>query len=751
MTTTRSSLNPGRFLLGFLLRRNLPAGLCFFGVSFFCFPLQYILEIFFSRPSPDGILYLYMSTRAHIYTGLSLAVMFAMVPALSLLLALVQAHWLHSRRASDLYHSLPIRRESLLLANAGAVFFTIALPLTLDYLIILGAGALRLAIGLPQNSLGFTLAVGEILLDWAGWMVTSLATIAVVLLVAVKIGSAFENLLFSLEVFCAPAGIVFISALVCDRYLTGFVSGLNGWELTWSTPLLLMLGRVMEHTMYIDPPPFYAMDWAILLWLVLALALLGAACRLYRRRPSELAETAGAREPLNTLGKAVLVYIGGLGLALLIHEESHLDTGAQPFWVTALVGAALTALACQVLMDRGFRGLKRSLPALAATVAVVTAAAFVMTHGGLGYVNYIPAAGKVRNAAITYRGRYGQLAEWALADTEETDGEGRYRYGDTGWALFTTPEGVRLVQDLHRHLLQIDPEGDEVYASGLFIRYNDRVERGYASLGPNVLDPRLYRDVTALLAIEESREFREQTDPRFTITPEEIKAVRVSDVTGLKTSNPITSQETIRRLVEAMKADAEAFDPTLFRDGSAKAAAYLTVETQLPRERLSDARIDRDCWRSFCIPVYRQDERTMEFFWTSGLGEMTGRLHKDKVTALTIRWAGVSYMAREVYWSGTGPQDLWPSRETSAVLTNRPIQSRMSEDGAYILRDPEKIRQLLDKCLGVDCHIREKGYIVTLEGEDRTGCSFWLSDEDTPDEVKAYFGETVSFPVFQYE
>ena len=234
-----------RILLGFLLRRNLPAGLCFFGVSFFCFPLQYILEIFFSRPSPDGILYLYMSTRAHIYTGLSLAAMFAMVPALSLLLALVQAHWLHSRRASDLYHSLPIRRESLLLANAGAVFFTIALPLTLDYLIILGAGALRLAIGLPQNSLGFTLAVGEILLDWAGWMVTSLATIAVVLLVAVKIGSAFENLLFSLEVFCAPAGIVFISALVCDRYLTGFVSGLNGWELTWSTPLLLMLGRVM--------------------------------------------------------------------------------------------------------------------------------------------------------------------------------------------------------------------------------------------------------------------------------------------------------------------------------------------------------------------------------------------------------------------------------------------------------------------------------------------------------------------------
>ena len=154
MTTTRSSLNPGRFLLGFLLRRNLPAGLCFFGVSFFCFPLQYILEIFFSRPSPDGILYLYMSTRAHIYTGLSLAAMFAMVPALSLLLALVQAHWLHSRRASDLYHSLPIRRESLLLANAGAVFFTIALPLTLDYLIILGAGAPRPGLGPPPKPPG---------------------------------------------------------------------------------------------------------------------------------------------------------------------------------------------------------------------------------------------------------------------------------------------------------------------------------------------------------------------------------------------------------------------------------------------------------------------------------------------------------------------------------------------------------------------------------------------------------------------
>lgn len=702
MTTTRSSHNsePGRFLLGFLLRRNLPAGLCFFGVSFFCFPLQYILEVFFSRPSPDGILYLYMSTRAQIYNGFSFVSMFGMLVFLPLLLALVQAHWLHSRRASDLYHSLPVRRESLLLANAGAVFLTIALPLTLDYLIILAAGALRLAIGLPQNSLGFSFPVGEILLDWAGWMVTALAIIAVVLLVAVKIGSAFENLLFSLEVLCAPAGIIFISALVCDRYLTGFVSGLNGWELTWSTPLLLMLGRVAEHAMYIEPPPFYVMDWAILLWLVLALVLLWAACRLYRRRPSELAETAGVREPLNTLGKAVLVYIGGLGLALLIHEGTHLDTGVQPFWVTALVGAAVTALACQVLMDRGFRGLKKSLPALAATVAVVTAAAFVMTHGGLGYVNYIPEAGKVKKAAITYRGRYGQLADRVLADTEEVDSEGRYRYSGTGWAEFTTPEGIRLVEDLHRHLLEIDPEGNEVFISGLTIRYNDRVERGYVGLGANGLGPHLYRDVTALLAIEENREFREQTDPRFTITPEEIQAVRVSDVTGMRTSNPITDRETIRRLTEAMRADAEAFDPVLLRDGSARAVAYLSVETPLPKERLSDVRIHRDCWRSFCIPVYREDRETLELLRTSGLEELTGRLYEDQVTALTIRWAGLSYAAREVYWTGAGPKDLWPSRDTSAVLTNQPIHGRLGADGAYILRDPETIRLLLEKCLG---------------------------------------------------
>ena len=53
------------------------------------------------------------------------------------------------------------------------------------------------------------------------------------------------------------------------------------------------------------------------------------------------------------------------------------------------------------------------------------------------------------------------------------------------------------------------------------------------------------------------------------LTAEEVKAVRVSDATGLVTGNPVTDPEAIRRLVEAMRQDAEAFDPTTLRDSSA--------------------------------------------------------------------------------------------------------------------------------------------------------------------------------------
>lgn len=728
-----------RFLMKFFLRRNRPAALTFFGASFLCFPLQYMLKVFVRQPSPDGTLSLYLSGPAHIHTEISLVAVFGMMLTLPVLLTLAQVYWLHSQPAVDLFHGLPVSRDSLLLASAGAVFATVALPVTADYLIILLAGGLRLAVGLPENAVGFTLPVGQILLDYLGWMSTVLALIAVTLVVATQVGSIFENFVFTVELLLGPLACLFLSVGVCSAYLPGYTSGMVGDEYLWISPVTIMFARYLEYDSWVDPPVWLQSNWIIFFWLGMSAVLLWAACRLYRRRPSELAGTTGAREPLNTLGRLALVYIGGLGLALLLYRTSFSEQDL-PFWAAVLLCSGLVAAVCQLLMGRGIRGMKKRLPAMAAAVAATTLFAFVVTHGGLGYTTYLPDPDRVGSATISYRGRYGELAKRIRAADPYIDKAGEYHFYQVGGATFTTPQGIRLVEAFHRHLAEIPPDGNEVYCSGMFFRYGDGTSRAYAGLGPNYLDPSFYRDIATLLAIEESLEFRQQTDPRFTVTPEEVTAIRASDLTGLRTAAPILDREQIAALLAAMKEDAEIFDPTVLREGGLKALAYLTVETPVPRDYKRTAPLERDCWQTFCLPVYPTDRRTREVMEELGLGEMLAEPDTGGVAALRISYGGNHRMKREVYWTGTGPQDLMPTRSSTLELENKALEGYFG-GGTYILWDQGEIQRVLADCLGVDCVVWEEGYTVTLEGEDRTGCTFWLPADRVPQAVWDWFTE----------
>ena len=147
MTTATSSPDkrPMRALLRRLLRRNLPSMVYLGAAIFFFLTLPYLIEAFRDIPHlDDGVLRGFtgssFATQARIYTDFSLITFYLLMMAAPVVLTLTQVSWLHSRRAVDLYHSLPVGRPALLLSHAGAAFFTIALPAALNYLVILGRG-----------------------------------------------------------------------------------------------------------------------------------------------------------------------------------------------------------------------------------------------------------------------------------------------------------------------------------------------------------------------------------------------------------------------------------------------------------------------------------------------------------------------------------------------------------------------------------------------------------------------------------
>jgi hypothetical protein len=725
MTTTTSSSEKNGFFPGALfrrlLRRNLPTGLYFCAAVFFFLTLPYLTEIFSNVPvlvqgeqvgrSPS------LMDGAEIYTGFSIVTFYLLMMAAPVVITLSQMSWLHSRRAVDLYHSLPVGRPGLLLAHAGAAHLTVALPVALNFLVMAAAGAARLGmIASPKDT--FTLPVREILLEYLGWMTVELAIIAVILLVATQVGSVFENFAFSAELLCAPALIILLTNYICGEKLSGYWAGYLDYQtLAYSTPVSLMAGRYVAQSNGTGSGA-----GAILLWLVLGLLILGAAVVLYMRRPSELAETSGAREPLNSLGRLAAVYLGGLALG----EFFIFITGADHLVLWTLAGAVLVAVLAQAVLNRGFRDMPRALPSMAAQVLLTVLAPVIITTGGLGYASRVPTVEQAESATISYRGFYGELAQhldlssgWTYTDSE---GELRYRYSGESTVTLTSPEAVQAVLDIHRSFVQTGTVGSG--GNRLSLAYGNGMRRSYNFRN---------RDPALFLALEENREFLEKTNPLYTLGAEEVLSVRLSDATGLVASEPITGDQAAR-ILEAARADADAFDFGTLMDGSARVALYLTVDTAGPGygEGLEEV-LEEGYWFDFCLPVFASDRNTLAMVKELGLGDLLED-HTGLVVGLQAESAPTSagwYGGAALAW----PTNTPPIHPEGSSDTARWVQENL--DGGWLIGDPGELETLLNQGLGRGYYVEqskdvdqeEQGFILTIYGVNRQGASFWIPKE----------------------
>ena len=768
-----SSRREGMPLFRWLLRKNLPWMGLFFALCFLVQPLQYIIAIFGGEPVyyrhitvAEGAVFSDApftapgAAAARIYTEQSLILFCFLVAVAAGLIALGQTWWLRSKRSTEFWHGLPVRRDTLLLANAGAAWLTVALPLIANYLITIAAGAVRLALKKEEWDY-FVFPVGEILLDLLCWLALTLTITAMVFLVSAATGRLIEMVIFGAVLFLGPPAAALILDLAFQRFLVGwFESGFTTDFYLCSSPLLAMAERYGSYNTFRGTYPAQV-NWVLFLWLLLGLCFLWLACRCYRSRPTEQSGSGGVREPLGTFGLLLGVFVTGLGLGLSLWYRF----GLRPFALAVLGCALAAALLLMFLLKRGFRGLSKQLPLLALAVVMPVAVAAALTTGGLGYEEYIPAPETASWVKVRYRGRYGVLAErlnheWEnietvqlytndgpvkltttpLGETPETEALRKtapvYFYTNAQQVTLSTPEGLRAAENLHQSLVktqQMEPEGQRSLGGHIDFAYADGTKRIYGQWLDGMHTYDCWRDVEPLLALEENLEFRQQTDPRFTVTPEEVRAVRVSDVTGLTTGEAVTGREEITRLLAAMKADAEAFDYGSFRDGSARAVAYLSVETTAPApgEPVREP-IGEDRWRDFCLPVYEADSNTRDVLEALGQGELAEpSLNRDKVAKVRVSWWGNASWIREVYWTGTGPRDLLESV--------REGHSDTIDNSSLVITDRAVVEELLDLSLGADCHISEPGFLVTVLGADRQGSTFWLTKEEAPQAVLDWY------------
>lgn len=740
MTTTTSSPDR-RFwtLLRGLLRRNLGAMIYFFLVTCFFFPVQYFLEIFGNRWNLDPV---YWSAPdlygpAQIYTAFSMVVMVIILLAAPVVIATSQMHYLHTRRSVDLYHSLPVTRRQLMLASGLGSFLTMAVPMTANYLLILLGGCIR-QLTLPAGA-AFTVRPLEMLLDAAGWGVTHLFIIAVILLVATQVGSSFENFVLSCELLIAPFLLVLITDGFCSWHLLGYVSRLTLEDMSRLTPLALMIQR---YSITLDrdstAQELLKANLMILIWLVLGILVLALALRLYDRRRSELAETSGIRGPLGLIAKAIAVFIGAsaIGGVLSLFGVYGSSKGSFVLWTT--VGAAFTAVLMEAVLNRGFKGIKRALPLGGAMTAVMLALALIVTNGGLGYETRVPALGKIQAVTIDTRGRFDYASvldhttERSYTTTVKWDENRKeYHYSSHNTVTLEDPEAVELVRQIHAEMVRWAKYREQGLENSE-TAYPSRISHFQYRLAGGSLE-RQYdywwgADAVAedlFWQLQAQPEFIEKTCPLFFTQPEDYREVQTLGRLGLAVTAHIGDRQQIGAIMEALKADLLSEDLESVRSGKATTLGTLYFDRgsfQSASGYLTP--LEEDQVLSYSVRVYAHYTNTLRVLKELGLEDALADPPMEEIPRL---------MVSNYSWGS----------EMAHYLPGRTDE----EYGSEVISDPDQISQLLQlarempECASDRYWSGEEDtiYLVPVNGSGQLGVQLQIPVSEAPAYLLEYF------------
>lgn len=562
MTTTTSYSNAGRFrpLYLSLLKRN--AG--YFGMVsaliFLFYPVQYALEIF--QKLPDYKLERLATLQAtgeplinaynligygKSYTEVSVFFFSAIMIVMPLVLALMLNSYMHSKKAADVFHSLPIRRETLLYANAAVGMTMLTVPVVISNIAI--ALMMTVKFGWMPG------LIGAQLIDMIGWLACALAIYAITAFVSVLSGTVFDTLTFSCMMLFSVPAVCGIYLALCASFLHGFsMNEETVANLLYFSPTFIMVARMANaegSTMISAARDLLANNISIAVYLVLGVLLLVLAARLYHNRHSELAEMTGYVGPLPLATKLVGTLIGGILTGLLFYAMNDQSQLVYVLW--AIIGGMVAYVILDVILCRGFKHLVKSLPIGAGMIAFAVITSAAIMNGGFGYETRVPDASKVASVSI------GGLT--TLNNTE--NGVFNMETGDWEWnraVTLTDPKTIQLILDFHTDTVTRNmPEnetalldaGERQIYQWIKLDYQmkngSRIQRSYSQFSNKTLE--------MLNVLQFTPEFITQSDQAFSTPVANISEWKVTNLFGSMTERMELTSDEAARLLEAIQAD----------------------------------------------------------------------------------------------------------------------------------------------------------------------------------------------------
>ena len=629
MTTTTSYSDHGRSKA--LYRNALRRSRGYFGLLsvllLIFYPFQYAMKIFRDLSESQQLrlaqgaelMDLFgLAGMGRQFTAVSAVFYTVLVLLAPFVLALVLNSYMHNKNATDVYHSLPVRRETLLGVNTAVAMTIITIPvLACNLLVIL----------MQTIKFGFhPFLVGQTLLDTAGWLICALFIYLLTTAVCTLVGTVFDSFTFSGILMAALPILMAIYTVLAGMFLFGFEPSATFLQtLLDICPLTLMPARI-AFSGFVTPNGFsglspensallFRSNAAIVIYLLLSAALLFGAMRLYRHRGSEIAETTTSKGILQILVKFLGTAIGGIFIGMMFYAVNAEDgaTAEMPFVMWSVIGGILTYSIIEIILNRGFKSLVKSLPLGVGMVAVVTASTLTILLGGFGYENRVPDAGSVESLEISYMGRFSDYGDIMSAAKKEGTSQPLKSIQSV---TLSDPDNIAAILAYHQDVVGVKFRPDSQSGSSNDIIYTNSNIVYHLKNGKTVR--RSYNAVTAdsfvkLAPLEANAEFLAQTHPAFFTDPENVTRWTIADPFGTHKIEQIFSDEDSAAMLDAMKADlldqtadsllhpedrflaVVSFDADLPEEGSERFATtgyfYVTSEQQRTWKILSETGI----------------------------------------------------------------------------------------------------------------------------------------------------------------
>lgn len=588
--------------------------------------------------------------------------------------------YLHSKKKTDFYHSLPIRREMLYAVTCLNGFLYMAVA----YIGFLTIAAVMIRVkGVPFDWGSLYLASVEHLCFFA--LVYMTAILSMLLTGNLVVGLLGTGVLFS----WGPVICMTISAYFSE-YFTTFYG---------DDSFLLALSERTSPVAWYVKACMSSQPGRMALWAMLAAAVLFLlGMLLYRRRPSEAAGHAMAFPITEPIIRFLIAVPSSLLLGAMFHSMMYED-GWTVFGLVC--GLLLVSCIIEIIYHFDFKSLfahKRQLLVSAVFVGVVFA---IFRFDLFGYDRYLPATEKLASGGIYCDLLDPDSTSQYHSTVEYTEGW----YGVTFDAMpsstlademqISDDQGLELLHTIaaqgvhdaaqardrflrgHGRSYDLD-EGDEAFHNVTIAWHLRNGRTVYRSYRVNVSGVR-----TALEAVYDLDAYKTAMYPVLSLTADDVAGINYKEedeCSHVKLSGADTKAALLAAYQEELKA---LTSETRAHEMPIAEIQFKTNEQQALIQKLRDEGGNYTLFNHYYYyPIYPSFTKTIALLRACGV-EVGGTVTPEKTASITLSYQGVSVSEDEMVPADTElgqRQRKYLSDDSRAMLT---------------VTDPEQIREIL--------------------------------------------------------